>query len=88
MPTADEFREALLQVMNDAFKNGKAFVDIRAGELHARVGGYPGPDHRMPNCCQVMRASMAVDFGDNILEQPASGQGASLTIRYILPRQE
>jgi hypothetical protein len=41
----------------------------------------------MPNCCQVMRAEVAPDAGDVILRQPSSGFGASLTIRYTLPRR-
>ena len=61
---------------------------IISGELHSRVGGYPGRDHRMPNCCEVMKAQSASDVGDVIVEQPPSGQGATLTIKYRLPRRE
>jgi hypothetical protein len=35
-----------------------------------------------------MRDAFAPDFGDVIVEQPPSGQGASLTIGYVLPRPE
>jgi hypothetical protein len=86
MPTADDFRAELYKAMHEAIKQGKEYLDISAGELHRRVGDYPGPDHRMPNCCEVMKAAMAADYGDAILEQPLRGQGASLTIRYVLPR--
>jgi 5-methylcytosine-specific restriction protein A len=40
----------------------------------------------MPVCCDVMRAAIASDVGDRVLQEPPSGQGASLTIRYVLPR--
>lgn len=86
MPTADDFRAELYRRMHDAFKAGKVFVDVRAGDLHSALGDYPGPNNRMSNCCQVMKAAMVADVGDAILQQPPSGQGASLTIRYVLPR--
>jgi 5-methylcytosine-specific restriction protein A len=59
-------------------------VDINAGELHRAVGGYPGRSHRMPICCAAMREEMRA--GDEGVTSPASGYGASLTIRYLLPR--
>jgi hypothetical protein len=88
MPTADDFRNELYRLMLEAMKAGQAFAEINAGELHRRVGDYPGRDHRMPVCCEVMRGALALDAGDVILEQPPSGQGASLTVRYVLPRPE
>lgn len=88
MPTADDFRNELYKLMHEAMKAGKPSAEISAGELHRRVGDYPGPNHRMPICCDVMRGVLAVDAGDVILEQPPSGQGASLRIRYVLPRRE
>jgi hypothetical protein len=66
-------------------KNGRENVEVSAGELHRSVGGYPGPDHRMPVCCSVMRFEFSEDC-DRVLESPLSGDGASLTIRYNLPR--
>ena len=88
MPTADEFRDALHRIFYEAFKAGRSSVDVNSGDLHARVGGYPSPDHRMPVCCQVMRTALAPDAGDVITNEPPSGQGATLTIRYVLPRKE
>jgi hypothetical protein len=88
MPTANDFREALFQAMQEALHQGTDHLDIEAGELHRRVGGYPGPDHRMPNCCQVMRAEVVPEWGDSILYEPPSAQGASLRIRYKIPRGE
>jgi len=35
-----------------------------------------------------MRTALAQDAGDVILEETPSGQGASLTIQYSLPRIE
>ncbi len=40
----------------------------------------------MPICCHVMRKNM--QRGDEVLWEPPSGVGASLTIRYLLPRNK
>ena len=83
-PRADEFISGLRAQWDRAEEGGASHVDINAGDLHRQVGGYPGPEHRMPNCCQVMRGEMAA--GDEVVESPPGGHGASLTIRYRLPR--
>lgn len=88
MPTADEFRHVLFSVFYEAVKQNQPTVDVNAGDLHRRIGDYPGPNHRMPVCCEVMRAQLAPDAGDLVLSEPPSGQGASLTIRYVLPRPD
>lgn len=80
----EQFRRALEDLFRRAA--GQQFVDISAGQVHRLVGGYPGPDHRMPVCCKVLRRAMAP--GDVVVAQPPSGMGASLTIRYRLPRPE
>ena len=92
-PTAQDFRRELnnifdifmkIQSYQGAVINIPAYIEINAGGLHKRLGYYPGNNHRMPNCCSVMKQCMKSD--DTIVEQPSSGQGASLTIRYQLPR--
>lgn len=88
MPSAEDFKNELHRMMLEGMKGGKESVEINAGELHRRVGGYPGANHRMPICCSVMRGALAGDAGDLILAEPPSGQGATLTIRYVLPRPE
>jgi hypothetical protein len=86
MPTAEDFKLELYRMILEAMKTEKEFVEINAGELHRRVGDYPGTNHRMAVCCKVMRSNFAPDVGDMIVKQSPSGQGASLTIRYLLPR--
>lgn len=66
-------------------RQGRPHVEVNAGELHRAVGGYPGGgDHRMPMVCQAMYGEKRP--GDEVVFQPDSGKGASLTIRYKLPR--
>jgi tetratricopeptide (TPR) repeat protein len=64
---------------------GRTFEDVVSGDLHRAVGDYPGPGHRMPLCCSVMTRAMRP--GDRIVAEPPSGKGATLTIRYRLPRE-
>ena len=79
----DDFRRELRAQLARAQDWGELYVDINAGELHRRVGGYPG-NHRMPTCCSVLRSEMVSD--DKVIQEPQERQGASLTVRYRLPR--
>ena len=84
--TAEDFRDELYRIMDEAVRERRKYVDVNAGEVHRGLGGYPGPEHRVPVCCKVMKEAVAQDYGDKVLQEPPSGQGASLTIRYKLPR--
>jgi len=85
MPTKEEFRDQLLEVFRIAEQRREASVIVRAGDLHRAVGEYPNrKTHRMPVCCNVMRRAMRT--GDVVVSEPRRGQGATLTIRYALPR--
>jgi 5-methylcytosine-specific restriction protein A len=87
MPTAEEFRQALMGYLATAAGDGLPSVEVNAGHLHRVLGGYTGPqNHRLPICCSVMRAGMDESLGDEITREPSGGMGASLTIRYVLPR--
>jgi hypothetical protein len=83
-PSPNDFWLQLHLLLTEASDTHQPFVDIEAGELHRSVGWYPGPKHRMPICCRVMREEMR--DGDIILDEPPKGTGASLVIRYRLPR--
>ncbi|GEN45402.1 HNH endonuclease [Alkalibacillus haloalkaliphilus] len=79
----DQFREAFLESIEDAKVLDKGYVDISSRELHKKIGGYPGANHNMPSCCDVMYEHM--NENDEVLESPKKGKGASLFIRYYLP---
>lgn len=83
-PTTDDFRAAIARILANGQRQGLREVRVRAGDLHREVGGYPGPNARMPSCCNAMRDAMA--FGDEIVEQPPERNGASLESRFALPR--
>ena len=82
--SSEVVRQELRRQWTRAQERGAPYIDIKAGELHRCVGAYPGPDHRMPACCAVLRSEMV--GGDTVVQEPPKGQGASLTIRYQLPR--
>ena len=88
MPSTDEFRAELTAQIDRAQKHGRSHVEINAGELHRVVGGYPSSDggtHNMPQCCGAMEQESARGNAD-VIHSPPSGKGASLTMRYHLPR--
>jgi 5-methylcytosine-specific restriction protein A len=84
MPTSEEFREELRGRLRAAELRQLQYIDINAGELHRHLGGYPSSNHQMPSCCQVMEQERRPI--DEMRAGPPSGKGASLTIRYHLPR--
>jgi len=82
-------KETFLNKLEEIFLNetnlNHSEITITSGELHRLVGGYPGVNHRMPVCCSAMRELFNKDT-DAIIYSPNSGTGASLKIRYSLPR--
>jgi len=51
IPEKADFEKALDDWFREAELEESPFVDIRADELHSRIGDYPGPFHRMATCC-------------------------------------
>ncbi|MCW3989818.1 MAG: HNH endonuclease [Candidatus Bathyarchaeota archaeon] len=84
MPSSKDFEHAIAQIFKSWEEKGKTSVTITSGTLHRRLGEYPGSNHRLPACCSVMKKIMKT--GDEIISQPPSGQGATLKIKYRLPR--
>ncbi|GLK67028.1 hypothetical protein GCM10008179_06660 [Hansschlegelia plantiphila] len=83
-PKTEDFRRALAERLAHAERDGQTELEVTSGDLHREVGGYPGVDPRMPMCCRAMRAAM--EPGDAELSAPPKGDGATLVIRYRLPR--
>jgi hypothetical protein len=83
-PKAKDFERELQKQIAAAVARGLKWLDVNAGELHRDVGGNPSArgESRMPVCCGVMRRFRRP--GDYILDEPPSGNGARLTIRYLL----
>ncbi len=84
IPTASDFQVQLDKIFHDAIERGLPYLDVRSGDLHRQVGGYPASNHRMPVCCVVMRKNMKAE--DAVLYEPPKGSGATLQVRYIIPR--
>lgn len=84
MVSREDFEKELIAQVGRARSRGAAHIEINSGELHRAVGDYPGVNHRMATCCDVMRKLMGP--ADMELMSPEKGKGASLTIRYTLAR--
>ncbi len=85
MPNKEDFRKALLEEMEAGIRAKKTHIDVNAGELHRQLGGYPGKSHSMSSCCDVLYEEQERGRAD-VLTAPPKKKGASLTIRYHLPR--
>ena len=79
------FLAKLNEIFAEKTTAGEKEVTITSGELHRLLGGYPGTNHRLPICCAAMR-QVFDQSKDAVLHSPESGIGATLTIRYALPR--
>lgn len=84
IPNTASFRKALHQLLQHAQEQGLPSIDVNAGQFHTQVGGYPGRNNRMPTCTAVLKKAMRE--GDTLLEDTEKGAGASVTIKYKLPR--
>ncbi|HEY7560206.1 MAG TPA: hypothetical protein VIH18_35975 [Candidatus Binatia bacterium] len=78
--TAWDFQNQLIAILNAARFSGKRYIDVESGHLHRRVEANPDSNFGMPVCCEVMRKMMRT--GDSIVNEPASGEGETLMIRY------
>ena len=83
MPTKQDFVQEIKALLINATQLGFQEVTINAGNLHRRVGDYPGTtNHRMPSCCDAMRE--CARQGDCELPNSLKRNGASFAIRYKL----
>ena len=81
-PNRQDFERCLNIILDIARSNNLSSIIIEAKQLHKIVGEYPGPNHRMPVCCSVMRATMSESNEE--LPNKLKKDGASLKIRYHL----
>lgn len=83
-PSTEDFKKIITIVLRttQAYNPDEVLRILSAKEIHSFIGGYPGANHRIPNCCNAMRQLM-ID-GDEIIESPQDG--ANFMIKYKLPR--
>lgn len=87
-PTKSDFEQALNNEQQKARSEGKTSLTITARDLHVIVGGYPGKNHRMSTCSDVMHSFLKKGYGGRVLSGPEKGRGASLRIIYYLAYKE
>ena len=78
------FRDELRRQLARAEMEGKPHIAVSAESLHRQLGDCPDAGERMRECCEVMYGEMGND--DRVDTPPHDGPGATLTIRYVLPR--
>jgi hypothetical protein len=81
-PSTEDFKEIITIVLRTAQAYETDFKILSAKEIHSFIGGYPGTNHRIPNCCNAMRQIMIA--GDENIGSPQDG--ANFMIKYKLPR--
>lgn len=82
MPNKDDFVKEIMKIQQVAKDEGAAYIDIVSGDVHRKLGGYPSTNHAMPTCCDAMYELMKP--GDEIIEAPPKGKGATVKVRYYL----
>lgn len=82
MPTKEDFIKEIQSQIAEAKSKGAEYIDIVSGDVHRKLGGYPGKNHRMHTCCKVMYELMKTK--DEVLHAPESTYGATVEIRYYL----
>ena len=81
-PSTEDFEQIINIILRTSQAYNNEFKLLCAKDLHTFVGGYPGKNHRIPNCCSATRNLMLA--GDEKTE--TENNGANFTIRYKLPR--
>lgn len=78
------FQQELDNILVEAQKKGKFYMSVSSIDLHDRVGGYPGKEHKMPICLQVMKKNMGEH--DRLLSQWKPDN--YLVVKYYTKRKE
>jgi len=79
--TAADFHHELYRRFDAAAARGEEQIEVTAGELHKTLKA----SNRLSMCSNAMYDMQ--NIGDAILSVPSGGVGASLLIRYSLPRE-
>ncbi|MDU9375465.1 hypothetical protein McpSp1_00390 [Methanocorpusculaceae archaeon Sp1] len=80
--TAADFYHAMYRRFDAAAEEGEPALEITAGDLHKSLKAA----NRLSLCCNCLYDMQ--NIGDVILQAPSGGVGASLLIRYALPREK
>ena len=78
-PTAWDFQNQLMAILNAARQSGKPHIDVESNHLHAQTIVHTDSTPKMALCCEVMISMMRT--GDSIMNELPDGKG--VTIRYV-----
>ena len=51
----EDFQQELDKILSKALDKGERYIVVNSIDLHHRLGGYPGFDHKMDLCHEVMK---------------------------------
>jgi hypothetical protein len=83
-PTAWDFQNHLMAMLNAAQQSGEPHLDVDSSNLHLQVGARPGSTSRMSVCREVMIKMMRA--GDSIIKESPGGTDEQLIVRYVFGR--
>jgi len=81
-PTAWDFQNQLMAILNSAQQKGEPHIDVESNNLHAQVVGQSDSIQKTAVCGEVMKRMMRT--GDSIVNELPDGKG--VTIRYVFSR--
>jgi hypothetical protein len=83
MVSIDHYRDELVAQLGLAAKLGRIDILANAAELYRSLAKSPQTAQEMGRCCDAMQAEMKP--GDTMIVE--RGNGAGMTVRYMLPRR-
>lgn len=85
--TQEHVEQKLIEIFNEAERNGNRHIRIVARDLHARLDFTGETNHnRYPMCCKAM-LDYYNEERDTIIHETPSRQSSTLEIEYELPRK-
>ena len=78
----EDFQQELDNILSKALEKGERYIVVNSIDLHHRMGGYPGSDHKMDLCQEVMKAN--TKEADTVYGQPEPND--NLSIKYSADR--
>ena len=79
-PTAWDFQNQLMAILNAARQSGKPHIDVESNSLQKQLANSSSSDRSISVCRDVMIKLMRP--GDSILQEFPIGKSATLAIRY------
>jgi hypothetical protein len=81
--SGEDFQQELDRILSQAHEKGERYIEVNSIDLHHRVGGYPGYEHKMDLCHEVMKKNKKKH--DTIYGEITPGD--QLRVKYLTDRK-